>query len=320
MSAKNAIKNICWFSVFALLAGCDGAEQNNSVRILTLNICFGATCTDQPLDQVVKTIQASGADIVAIQEKYRNPSETNAALLDSVADDLAAKLSWHLLEQPGSVPGAYNTGAVLSKFPAVDRPHGQFCRLISAPQREIAVCNIHAVASPYQPYQLLRIPYHDAPFLMTPDEAIAAANSARGMAVDRLIEETQSYPLDIPVVIAGDFNEPSHLDWTAEAVDSGLHPLVVEFPQSLKLQEAGFVDAFREIYADEVSDPGWTWTPTTPIDDPADHHDRIDFIYLKGVEAVSVSIVGESERFADIVVEPWPTDHRGVLVTISLRK
>ena len=54
--------------------------------------------------------------------------------------------------------------------------------------------------------------------------------------------------------------------------------------------------------------------------DDRTHHDRIDFVYFrgKGVEAKGASVVGENKANADIVVAPWPSDHRAVVATFTL--
>jgi exodeoxyribonuclease-3 len=67
-----------------------------------------------------------------------------------------------------------------------------------------------------------------------------------------------------------------------------------------------------------VAHPGLTWTPTTRRDDPKDHHDRIDFLLVRGLRPVAVQIVGEDRTNADLVVAPYPTDHRGVVATFAV--
>jgi len=69
-----------------------------------------------------------------------------------------------------------------------------------------------------------------------------------------------------------------------------------------------------------VSHPGWTWTPITREDDPADRHDRIDMIITgPGVVTTSVAIVGERPDRADIVVRPYPSDHRAVVAVVQVQ-
>jgi exodeoxyribonuclease-3 len=119
--------------------------------------------------------------------------------------------------------------------------------------------------------------------------------------------------------IFGDFNEPSFRDWTKDAVNAGQQPIKVEYPTTKRIEELGFIDALREVYPDEVAKPAFTWTPTTPLDDPEDHHDRIDFVYARGktISVLDAAIVGEKSPEADIVVTPYPSDHRAVVATVE---
>jgi exonuclease III len=80
----------------------------------------------------------------------------------------------------------------------------------------------------------------------------------------------------------------------------------------------GFVDAFREVHPDPVRRPAFTWTPTSSPTVKWDHHDRIDFILARGddLSVENASIVGEKHPEADIVVTPWPSDHRAVAATV----
>ncbi|MFI3294827.1 MAG: endonuclease/exonuclease/phosphatase family protein, partial [Rikenellaceae bacterium] len=52
----------------------------------------------------------------------------------------------------------------------------------------------------------------------------------------------------IPVIMGGDFNSHSHLDWTEAAKDLNNHGgKVVEWPVSKMMTDAGFKDSFREM-------------------------------------------------------------------------
>ena len=188
------------------------------------------------------------------------------------------------------------------------------------------IFTLHLASNPYQPYQLLSIrpkwhKHWDTPFIKTETEAIAAAKKARGSEIATLLLQINSLPdKEAPVFIVGDFNEPSHLDWTNKAAKSGRHPIKVAYPTSLAMTRAGFKDAWRTIYPDEMKNPGFTWSPMYKTDDPTTHHDRIDFVYFKGkgVEVIDTKIVGESKENADIVVVPYPSDHRAVVASFTL--
>src|SRR5690606_38644608 len=121
------------------------------------------------------------------------------------------------------------------------------------------------------------------------------------------------------VLVTGDFNEPSHLDWTPAAAKAGRCPLPVAWPTSRAMAAADLADAYRALHDDPVKRPGLTWTPRKKDDDPKERHDRIDFVYAgPGVKVISARIVGEDEPHADVAVTPYPSDHRAVVVEVEL--
>ena len=122
-----------------------------------------------------------------------------------------------------------------------------------------------------------------------------------------------------PIVLTGDFNEPSFQDWTARAAAAKVCPVKVCYPATKRVTELGLKDAWRVAYPNEVAMPGRTWTPTTRPDDPMDRHDRIDYVFVssKGITVNECQRVGEPGN-AEISVQPWPSDHRAVIATIVI--
>ena len=284
----------------------------DSIRVMTFNIWVGGESGGQPLAQTAEVIRRARADIVGMQETHT--SERNGQRQNS-ARALAEMLGWHYFDQ------GERTG-ILSRFPiATNTPAkwGVLIRLNST--AEVWVFNAHLMHAPYQPYQLLNIPYADGRFIKTADEAVAEARKARGEQVERLLAELKpALAGGKPVLLTGDMNEPSHQDWTPRAARAGKVPIAVEYPTTRAITQAGMIDAFRTAYPDEVEARGNTWTPTTEPDDPKDRHDRIDFVFFSGknVKVERCEIVGEDKRFADIVVQPYPSDHRAVVAMIAV--
>jgi hypothetical protein len=125
----------------------------------------------------------------------------------------------------------------------------------------------------------------------------------------------------IPVFVTGDFNSPSHLDWTPEVAK--VRPEVrypVLWPASAALARAGFRDSYREVYPDPAANPGFTWTPGGPESDPHEVFDRIDWVLASGpARAIDSEIVGErGNPEVDIAFKTYPTDHRGVVSTYEV--
>ena len=273
--------------------------ETDRLVIMSFNILHGGTRRGQPLSQTAAVMQVASPDVVGLQEAGGS------------AEKLAQLLGWDLDRQGGSP-------AILTRHKIVERYKGGV-RIELDSGRQIRVFNLHLRPAPYQPYQLLRI--RNAPFITTEWEAVDAANRARGGSVAALLEKIGALPdQDMPVFVTGDFNEPSHLDWTDNAASKGLHPIKVAYPASQAMTAAGFSDAWRAVYPDEIDRGGLTWTPVTQPDDPKDHHDRIDYVYFRGksVEVVDAKIIGENEENADLVVSPYPSDHRAVVATFAI--
>lgn len=111
------------------------------------------------------------------------------------------------------------------------------------------------------------------------DEEINAILSA----LNPIISEADS----IPVILGGDFNSHSHLDWTDATKDLYHHGgAVVNWTVSKTMQEAKFKDSFREINPDPVQNIGTSWLHEVSKEEGGielpTRSDRIDFIYYQG--------------------------------------
>ena len=300
------------------------AATAESLTLLSFNM-RGAGANDQKsIEETVAVIKATGADIIAAQETVPEPTPCEAGncvagdFSQSRAKEIAAALGYFYHEFKHNQPHHW-ADAVFSKFPiGKETPNGTGVE-ITVKGEKIIVYSMNLPDAPYQPYQILKIPYGSAPFVTTAAEAIGFAKQARGEALKLLTADIASTKDARAQFVMGDFNEPSHLDWTAAAVAAKLQPMVVEFPFSKTLSDLGFIDSFRATYRDVVAKPGFTWTPTTEASDPEDHHDRIDFILVrgKGVTVSAAAIVGEKSPAADLVVTPWPSDHRATMAKIT---
>lgn len=299
--------------VLLLLLSALAAPAADTLRVMSFNLWVGGESGGQPLAQSAAVIRAARADVVGLQETHG--AERDGRRPDRGAE-LAKLLGWHHLNQGGS-PG------ILSRWPIVTNTPGRQGAVVRLPSgRTATFFNVHLMHAPYQPYQLLGIPYGDGRFIRTANEAVAEARAARGRQVEALLAELRpALAAGGPVFLTGDFNEPSHQDWTPRAAAAGKVPLAVEWPSTLAVTAAGLRDAFRAAHPDEVARPGWTWTPTTRPDDPKDRHDRIDFAFTggPGVTVKSCEIVGESAANADLVVTPYPSDHRAVVAEVEVR-
>ena len=283
---------------------------DESIRVMTFNLWHGGDAGGHPLSQSVKAIVASKADIVGLQE-------THGDKVDGVRPDngaeIARRLGWNYLQQGD------RTG-ILSRYPiGKASKHKWGVAIEYADNKTLHFYNAHFEAAPYQPYQLLGIPYGGGKFINSESDAIAEAKLARGASVSRLIAEMkEAIESKLPVILTGDFNEPSHQDWTERAAHANCCPIKVRYPTTRRISTAGLIDTWRSCHAHEVKFRGLTWTNTTSADDPNDKHDRIDYVFVSKsrMKVQQCMVVGEKKATADIVVSPWPSDHRAVVAEL----
>lgn len=305
-----------------LVAAGATAAQATDLTVMSFNVWGGGANEQKPVGETVAVIKAVNPDIIGIQETRLESDPCTAdvcpAVGDSVAPKLAAALGYHYYDQTKQNDALW-ANAILSRYPIGKATPNDTGVEIMVDGRKVQVFNIHLDDSPYQPYQLLDIEYGDAPFLKTADEAVKAAEATRGAALKLLFDDMAAAGEADAAFVFGDFNEPSHRDWTESAVKAGLQPLVVPFPTVKAIEDKGFVDTFRAIYPDAGAKPGMTWTPTSEPTAKDDHHDRIDFALAraKDLQVISAGIVGEKAPEADIVVTPWPSDHRATMAKVK---
>jgi endonuclease/exonuclease/phosphatase family metal-dependent hydrolase len=283
-----------------LIAASGLATADETLRVMSYNIWLGGTANGQPLSRTVGVIQAAQADVIGIQEQGPN------------GPAIAAALGFNYHNLGGST-------AIISRYPIVQSLTSG-ARLQLSPTMDAYLFNVHLDPYPYQPYEFR------SGAITTEAQAIQQAQELRGEDVTSLLN-SMSNPLatGIPVFLVGDFNEPSHLDWTQEAADAGLHfGKKVAWPASTRVTNAGLTDAFRELRPDEINDPGNTWTPGYPPPSfPANEvHDRIDFVYYAGANVTPTSIqnIGYniSDGSTDIAIQPYPSDHRAVIAEFDM--
>lgn len=206
-----------------------------TLRVMTLNIFYGGDELDlatgdwcarragcqRTFDRVVAAVEASDADIVGLQETTMN------------AVTLAERLGWHASERTH----------VISRFPILDPPAEENYVLVEVePGRVVAMANVHLPSTPYGPYRA-----RDGASL---ERVLALEERVRVPSIREELDTLGDLPeRGIPVFLTGDFNTPSHLDWT-EAADEARDevPFPVAWPVSEALEAAGFADSSRAVH------------------------------------------------------------------------
>ncbi|MFI4862082.1 MAG: endonuclease/exonuclease/phosphatase family protein [Phycisphaerales bacterium JB063] len=292
-----------------LLAGClalPGAsalgQEGASLGVMSFNV-WTAEGSSSGRAGIVAAVQAGGADIVGFQEMGGGSGATVANALGM----------------------SYDAGSqIATRYRILDNSYSHGVRVELAPGHEAYVFNVHLQHYFYGPYQLAGIEYVGGPLYDPNDPAdidavVQDQVDSRGDAIASVLEEMQdALASGLPVFLTGDFNEASHLDWTAAAAAAGVHSAEVPWPTSIAVQDAGLSDSFRVAHPDEVANPGNTWSPVygpdyqnQGVDEP---QDRIDIVYYAGqsVTPTASQTVGPSDGLSDLGVDGYPSDHRGV--------
>lgn len=286
---RNILTALVMLLALSTMAQADDAVE---LRIMTFNVWLGGQQVN--IGRVYDAIRAAKADIVLLQEPEGQTREFAAAL---------------------GYPYASERHHIISQYPLFDPPtsDADFAFAEIRPGRFVAVADIHLTSDPYGPYAV-----RDG---KTVEEVLKLEQDTRMPEIGPYISVLGPLAKSgVPVFIGGDFNAPSHLDWTAAAVAA--RPQLrfpVEWPVSKALADAGFRDSYREIHPDPAANPGITWTSGYPVPhrEANEMIDRIDQIYALGNSTtVASQIVGETGGpDIDIGITPWPSDHHAVVAT-----
>jgi endonuclease/exonuclease/phosphatase family metal-dependent hydrolase len=267
--------------------------EGKPLKLLAWNIWHGGRRDGNALGlkKTVDVIRESGADIICMQETYGSGPE------------IAAALGFQLYLRSSNI-------SVMSRFPIVET-HDLF-----EPFRLGGVTVDLGSGRRLKVFSLWINSRPDVGQAMRADEVsvaslLEAEQKTRGREMERALHTLEPHlrpHATTPVIVAGDFNSASHLDWTA-ATASRHRGLVVDWPVSRSMFRYGFADAFRLIHPDPEAVPARTWSPRFTEAYPL----RIDQVYFRGD-----SLRPLRAQMLDRHPEGWPSDHAAVLIDFSV--
>ncbi len=342
----NHIKSVL-FSLLIIVSSCTSHEKELSV--LQFNIWQEGTMVENGFDAIVGNIIHVNPDMVTFSE-VRNYNEV----------DFISRLVAALREKGATYYGnsSVSTG-VISKYPIKDQTYiypfesdyGSILKVVLEVEgKTVALYSAHLDYRDYASY--LPRGYSGSTWkkldepITNPDQILEANRKSRRLEAVELfiVDAKQEIEKGHTVIIGGDFNEPSHLDWQENTKDLWDHNgAVVEWDCSKTLYDNGFKDTYREQYPDVVNYPGFTF-PSDNVDalpskltwaPDADERERIDFIYYYPTNTITLKssvLVGPSssivrsqrveEQSKDKFITfdgVWPTDHKAVLSTFTIK-
>lgn len=268
------------------------SPPTDELRVMAWNIWHGGEEDGEDVGpkRVIDVIESSGAQIVAIQETYGS------------GERIAEALGYRFHARGTNV-------SILSEFPVVEdiSVHEEFkCvgGLVELPDASRVA--FYSIWLPFDG-EIWEQGTRDTSALESM-LAVCAPSAEDLREIHAAIEERLSDPeyADVPIVIAGDFNSMSHLDYGEVGYDE--YGVALEWETSRVLMDAGFNDAYRE--TNPVIDRGAdsTWTPRFPDQE----QDRIDYVYYRANEwrAVRSEVIRSHEH-------GFPSDHAAVAATFE---
>ena len=312
---------LCFLGIIILCYSCNesAARSDNSERtefsVLVWNIWHGAnneSLNEDGRPHAIGIIKELNPDIVLMVETYGSGK--------MIADSL--NYNFHLIAPENTAPDDERINlSIMSRFPLGKR--FDFYNHFNIGGIEVFLndsTKIHAFST-WLNYQ----PWEDNPLSLDkiPEELIEWEKSGTRMAeVDTILKGLQPFlekTDKIPLILGGDFNIWSHLDWQEETKD--LHQgLTVDWWTTSMYENAGLTDSYREVHPDAMKHPGITWDQP----DKKDEH-RIDYIFYKGEKIQAVQSVIKKENANDTFLINgksfmYPSDHGFVLSTFQINQ
>ncbi len=321
------------------------------IRLMTFNLWHEGTKVQGGFDKIVDVILSSKADIITLSE-IRNfgGKDSHQRLVKA----LAKKGEIFYGKRTGSDVGVLSRWPIQKAEQVNDNPRGRPGSIVAyhlklPNKKKLVVCSAHLDYTHYavylprgydgNTYKIIDKNKDGVPDPVTDKRKLHQLDqdSYRDECIKSFVLFAKKMKRkNIPVILAGDFNECSHLDWTKETAQLYSHNgVVIRWKNSLRLKAAGFVDSWRHLFPNPATHPGATWpseawkSGSTSCAPKVDERDRIDFIYYRGpqLRAKDGWIVGSAKywvfnkltkpksscQFAlqDI---PWPSDHKGYMV------
>lgn len=279
----------------------------DELRVVSFNMWYGGTMVNDYHRKQLQYIVDSGADIVGLQESF--PSHSYR---------LAQALGWHAWQGSDS--------SIISRYPfshiysATDVSVAVRISLNSN-ENQVIVWNAHLGHNPYGPYDFCFS--HMRQEQVMDREAKSGRTPQIQEIVGRMAEMLRESD-NTPVLLTGDFNAPSHLDWTKENKHCGNG--YVPWPSSKIPEMAGLIDSYRYLHPDPAKDPGITWSPiylsNEEYGNQAEPADRIDFILYKGQKLKPLysdaMVIGNPRSEPNHHNNQWPSDHRAVCTVFKI--
>ena len=267
----------------------------DELKVLAWNIWHGARNpgVDKGIQQAIDFIKHTQADVITMQETYGS------------GPIIADRLGYYFYLRSSNL-------SVISKYPITDT-HDLY--------QPFRFGGVTLKLNQQQKANVFSLWIHYLP-------AWRRDSGAEGATAEKLIEgewKTRASEMrdilktlkpfieqsdEIPLIVGGDFNSPSSLDWT-DATSDWHNGLIVDWPVSRQMLDQGFTDSYRAIHPDPTKHKAHDlWDG-----DAKRITYRIDYVYThgKGIAPTDAQMMNTHNG-------TWPSDHPAVLSTLKLTR
>lgn len=308
--------------------------SRSELKVMTWNI-WGRLNQDARYDfdgttarqRTIEIIRQSGADVVAMIETYGS------------AADIARDLNFHY-----QTPAADGNLCIFSRYPLSDvelleglNPFSFIAATVNLPGgQKVRIYDIWLTS---EGRHIVGIKDKSIT-----DEQFTRGDDNRFKHLTQLLDHS-TFQRDlkaadsVPLIVAGDFNCVSHLDYTAATRKLGVnYSRILSTEVSRAMQRAGFTDTFRAAHANITADNlGHTWTTVGtdyvfergggflaidnhPRPEYQNPYTRIDYIYACGdkLQVTGSKVLRHHPKYPDQKFPAFPSDHAAVVTDFRL--
>ncbi|MEM1260400.1 MAG: endonuclease/exonuclease/phosphatase family protein [Bacteroidota bacterium] len=283
-------------------------NEKKTITFMAWNILHGGNDLKDGPQRVIDIIREIDPDVIMMVETYGSGN--------SIAETLG--YGFHLIAPAGTPLDDKNVNlSIYSKYPFGKRIDTEYPFYLGG--REVLVNGKKInVFSNWFHY----LPWNNEPEKMgkSTEELLAwEADGKRTEMIKKVLPYLKKYTDmtdSIPMVLGGDMNTLSHLDWN-DGTKNRHNGLVVPWYATKVLEDIGLTDSYREIHPNPNWHPGITWDSK----DAEDSH-RIDYIFYKGgLRPISsrsyMTFFGEPIRLNGKEIT-YPSDHGFVVTKFEL--
>ncbi|MGE8293157.1 MAG: endonuclease/exonuclease/phosphatase family protein [Sphingobacterium sp.] len=299
------------FLTFAFICfNCEAQKQSETFKVMAWNILHGANDSENGKAHAVQIIREINPDVILMVETYGSGKE--------IADSLG--YNFHLIAPEGTALNDKKVNlSIISRYPFGERIDTEFPFFLGG--REIIIQN--------QKIRFFSNWFHYLPWENEPEKLGKTAeellvwerSGAKYEMIQKVLPYLKKYTAQadsIPMILGGDLNTPSHLDW-GKSTRKMHNNLVVPWYSTKVLADIGLLDTYRTLNPNPVTHPGITWHTKGENDDH-----RIDYIFYKSPKLKSIKSESYQVFFNGTIKLNgkeilYPSDHGFVVTTFKIK-